>query len=510
MRNHGFSKDSLQFFQFISDKRRSDGTPYIQNSIRSETELQDIARIYMQDVLEEPERYVALPTAHTLDYSRFFKNSKGKYVSALTDLELLESYLDANSEQLKLWSLKRGGNLPDVKLEQAAMTSKRRVLSIRQAAERLLSTNKVQAVIAAQILSFVMRFCVRVNGGIRLVKIKNNNTHSVMYINDAMINSIVQEIPQKQSIKKACACGIAKYHNSLQQKGLLAGWQSFAKSSSREDAEKLQAAGMGTSWCIANDTETALDYLQEGSFFIYFDNFYPVVAVHACATDCEIYGANENQEVEPCYESIVGQFLMQQNLIRKGDNTYLTGDDRDIVAAIVSSIHSGKLDSRLYKYIYLEMDSKKVCLNPVEGSPCVISYFVYEQLRKITRFEDVLEYHDDGTITVYANVNLDCNLSLIHRVVEIKGNLTLFSCSNITFPCLKRLGGYLDIRNAINISFPLLTNISGDLDASGSSNIFLPEWVYVQGNVIDWRNETYFGHMKGAYNRCDYSELSQV
>ena len=510
MRNHGFSKDSLQFFQFISDKRRSDGTPYIQNSIRSETELQDIARIYMQDVLEEPERYVALPTAQTLDYSRFFKNSKGQDVTSLTDLEFLESYPDASNEQLKLWSLKKEGRLSKVKLEQAALTSNRRVLSVREAAEKLLFTCKVQAVVGAQILFFLTRFCVSVNGGIRLIKIKHTNTHFVMYINDAMINFIAQELPQQQSVKRACTYGIAKYHKSLQQKSLLDGWLTFTKSSSYEDAERLCAACVGSTWCIAENAGIALYYLQQGSFYIYYDNFHAVVAVHACATDCEIYGANENQEVEPCYESIVGHFLMQQNLICKGDNTYLTGDDRDIVAAIVSSIHSGKLDSRLYKYISLEMDSKKVCLNPVEGSPCVISYFVYEQLRKITSFEDVLEYHDDGTITVYANVNLDCNLSLIHRVVEIKGNLTLSSCSNITFPCLKRLGGYLDIRNAINISFPLLTNISGDLDASGSSNIFLPEWVYVQGNVIDWRNETYFGHMKGAYNRCDYSELSQV
>jgi len=226
--------------------------------------------------------------------------------------------------------------------------------------------------------------------------------------------------------------------------------------------------------------------------------------VHACATGCEIYGANENQKVEPCYGSAVEHFLMQQNLICEGEKTYITGDDRDIVEAIVSSIHSGKLEPRLYKYISLKMDSEKVCLNPVEGSPCVISYFVYEQLRKITRFEDVLEYHDDGTVTVYANVNLDCNLSLIHRVVEIKGNLTLSSCSNVVFPCLNSLGGYLDIRNARNLNFPLLKHITGDLDATGSSNISLPALLGVQGDVTDWGNETYSGCMKRAGDDCDY------
>lgn len=121
----------------------------------------------------------------------------------------------------------------------------------------------------------------------------------------------------------------------------------------------------------------------------------------------------------------------------------------------------------------------------------MISYFVYEQLRKITHFEDVLEYHDDGTVSVYANVNLDCNLNLIHRVVEIKRNLTLSSSSVVVFPCLKCLGGYLDIRNASNIEFSLLTHIIGDLDATGSSNVSLPKLVIVQGYVTDWSNEIY-------------------
>jgi len=263
MRHSGFSNESLQFFQFISDKRRPNESPYISNSITSETELQDVAKLYMQDVFEEPERYVALPTAHTLDYSRFFKNSKGKDVSSLTDLELLESYLDASNEQLKLWSLKKEGRLSKVKLEQAALTSKRRVLSVREAAEKLLFTGKVQAVVAAQILSFVIRFCVRVNGGIRLIKIKHNNTHSVTYMNDAMISFIAQELPQQQSVKRACTHGIAKYNNSLQQKGLLDGWLSFAKSSSCEDAEKLHAACIETPWCIAEDAGTALYFLHK-------------------------------------------------------------------------------------------------------------------------------------------------------------------------------------------------------------------------------------------------------
>lgn len=506
MRHYGFSKESLQFIQFISDKRRSNGIPYIRNSIVSEAELQDIAKLYMQDVFENPEGYVALPTANTLDYSRFFKNSKGKDISTLTDLDLLESYLDASNEQLKLWASKRDGGLSNVKLEQAALTSKRRVLSVREAAEKLLSTDIVQAVVAAQILSFVMRFCVRINGAIRLVKIKDNNTHSVMYMNETMISFIAQQLPQQQSIKKACAHGIAKYHKSLQQAGMPSGWRKFAKSSSYGDAEKLQVACIGTSWCISEDAGTASDYLQRGSFYIYFDNFYPVVAVHICDEGCEIYGANEGQEVEPCYESAVEHFLIRQNLIYEGHDKYITGNDKELIGAIVSSIYSGKPEQELFKYLSLEMDSKIVRVNPIVNNSCVISSFVYEQLRKVTRIEDVLEYHDDGTVTVYANVDMGCNLSLTNRVVEIKGNLILSYCSEVEFPCLKRIGGYLDIRNASNIKLPLLAYISGDLDATGSSNVSLPELVNVQGDVIDWGNETYSGCMKRAGDDCDYLE----
>ena len=57
MRHAGFSQESLQFFQFTSDQRRPNESPYMRHSMTSETELQNIAKLYMQDIFEEPERY---------------------------------------------------------------------------------------------------------------------------------------------------------------------------------------------------------------------------------------------------------------------------------------------------------------------------------------------------------------------------------------------------------------------------------------------------------------------
>jgi len=492
-----FHKESLQFIQFISDKRKNDTSPFIMTPITSEIELQNIARAYMQDVFEEPERYVALPTANTLDYSRFFKNKFGKHVSTLTGLELLESYLDASNEQLRLWKLKKNGKLSSVKLKNAASISKRRVRSIRHAAQMLLETSKLQPTIAAQTLSFIMKFCVKVDehGDMSRVKIKTNNMHSVMHMSDAILDSIQLELPYHQGFKTACTYAIAKHYDALKQQGMFAGWRVFEQSSSLEDAKKLQSSCIGTSWCIAEDVETASGFLKEGNFFIYYDHGDPVVTVHECAGCCESYGANKSQTVDAYYKPEVERFLMEQNLDHEIEvHRYLSKNDRCMIDNIVSSIHSGKLTPGLFKYVTLEADSERVLVNPIEISVCEISLCVHKQLEKIARVEDVLESHHDGRVTVHGNMDMGCNMSLLHRVIEIEGNLISPYRYDLIFPCLKYIGGYLDIRNANNINFPLLKSISGDLDAAGSSKVFFPALKEVQGVVNDWGGETYVTH----------------
>jgi len=481
-----------QFYRFIADKRRPDGSPYIVRSLSTEEELQNLAHTYLQDMVNKPEHYVICPDQNSVDCNRFFITDDGKDIFTLDDVELLEECLSHDEEKVNIWLLKYADKIAEFKQQEAQKIMLCRAMVLKDTASKLMqSITTCSATVAAQIMYFISRYCAKLDadGNINYVKIKKNNRHALMTMSDRMIACIVQCLNEPISVKRACKQGIQLYYSRILQSGHASGWVEFKQSSFIEDAEKLQVACRTAPWCIAEDTSMAHDYLKEYSFYVYYDMKSPVAAVYY-TEDCyaEIAGSHDNEQiVDTAYKQEIEMLLTLKgfNMRENFSKPAVHFIERESIQDIVFSIREGKASYSLFQKIYLNSDNGEIGFHKLECGRLKLSDFVLKQLHKLVSIEDVLEVHKNGTVTVHGSLDIADNLSIRNQVVEIKGDLRLFGANSVNLPCLKRIGGYLDLRNACDIYFPSLKYVGGTLDSSGSTRVLFPNLNYVSDDEVD-------------------------
>jgi len=474
----------------LANKKCHNGHTYLPRSCKTEAEIRKAVNAYLGDIMLEPERYVALPTAKTLDYSRFFKKYDQMDMSKVHSLSDLQNLLNMTSLEKKLLDAKNNGSLYQIKLDDAAAVSKRRINAIKRIAEYLYDNDQFLPSESIQIISCAMKFHVSVDhhGVSKVSNIKNTNQHNVMPVVGGFALKVQQYLRQGFNSKRSFHHGFIDYKKSTQEKDLMLntelgrqGWVRFPKSSLDDDAFNLQQASAGSDWCIEHSLETASSYLSEGDFWFYFEGSIAEIAVHIVDNSTETFGKGSEQTLEGKYQWIAERFIEKYNdssfFDEQGnmtDNNYvLNTQERLLLKDIMKSIHSGTISTRLLKYAQVNLQNKKAELKlPNEISTCIAAEML-DQLPDI-QLEDILESHSDGSMTIHASVVCEDSCETLNKIIEIKGNLEMSKLSKISMPHLERIGGYLDIRNAKDLTFSKLERVSGMIDAVGSENVDMP------------------------------------
>jgi len=500
-----FTGLSQQFYRFIAGERSPNGRPYLLSKPQTEKHLHDAARLYVRDMMGNPEYYVACPDEHSLDFSYVLKADDGRDLVALDDVALLESFLEHDDEKLQLWMAWYNGEFSPIKKEEAQKIVVYRSQQLSQSASRLLSSLSFNAMVAAQIMYFISKYCVKfdASGALNFIKIKKTNRHHLITITDKLLLCILQCMHSSKSVKQACIQGIRLYYSRRSKNVYASGWIEFSQSESMVDAERLKQACAGAPWCIANCLVTSKSYLSKGSFYIYFDMGEAVVAVHD-GDEITVEGVEgSSRRVGELYEHEVAIFLVKQGLYDGRGNIFEGGEfvglaeqekcfdmpERDLIREVLCSIRAKNLSDALLQKVDVYADKHMAHLNKVEFGRFKLSGAMHKRLSNFVSMKAMLQEHEDRSITVHGNMSIEGNRSILHRVVEIKGSLKLFGEHGIELPCLQRIGGHLDVRHASKLHFPALKYVEGVLDASGASCLSFPKLMTVRGELVGLKNE---------------------
>lgn len=490
MENYNFKNEGRKVSLLLANKKRPDGSVYVPHVFKVESEVRKAVNDYLSDIMLEPEQYVTLPTAKTLDYSRFFRKYTHMDMERINSLGELRSLLNITRFQKSLLDAKNNGTLYRRKLDDAAVVSKRRINAIKRIAEYLHANDQFRPSESVQMINCAMKFHISVdyNGASRLSNIKNTNQHNIMPLVGNFALKVQKYLRQGLNSKKSFHQGFIDYKKNIQEEGMMLnmelgrqGWVYFPKSSVDEDVFNLQQASTGSDWCIEHDFELATDHLSAGDFWFYFEGSAAEIAVYISDNGMESFGRGPDQTLEGKYELIAERFIDKYNDSSffddkgdiRGDEYVLNDQERLFLKDIISSISSGVLTNRLLKYAQVELQNKKVKLKLPSEISTFIAAEMLEQLPDI-HFEDIIESHSDKTITIHASVCVKDNREILNKIIEVKGNLEMSRLSEIEMPHLKRIGGYLDVRNAEALTFSGLEEVSGIIDAVGSRNINIP------------------------------------
>ena len=491
-----------KFIKLLSNKKNSSGNAYILYAPKTEEQMRRIADGFITDVMMEPEKFIALPTANTLDYSRYFKNYEEIDIKNIMNIEDLRSLLDVTKYQRSLWEAKKSGTLFQYKLKAAATVCARRVKSIKQIAEYLFQNELFHPIEAVQILMCALRFHIALdhNGVARVSNIKNTNQHNIMPLVGDLALRVQKNLRQGLNEKKSLIKAYIEYKKNKQELGIeLAreGWIHFPQSSHQIDIHSLQDASVNSDWCIEDDFDSAKSYLSKGSFWIYFEESVPEIAVYTVNGVCiEEFGRGSAQALEGNYDKIAESFVEQYYEYAYLDEEYpfqnifvLDKSVRLFLMDVIHSISSGNVANSLLDYAYLDLLKKEVTFKFPSSKSTYLSREIVNQLNSIIHYKDVIERHDDEAVTIHAGVTITGDCELLSKIVKVSGDVDMPGLSKLHLPLLSSVGGHLDVRNSEGLTFLSLRHVEKIIDAVGSKSLAIPLFNCQQKCIYSYNND---------------------
>lgn len=479
--------DINKFKQLLACKKRPNGKPYINGAFKQGSKLQRIANEFILDVLMSPENYVSLPTAYTLDYSRYFIHDEVLAQDQFNTIQELRSLLSLTRYQKELFEAKKEGMLYTYKLKDASAVCSRRIIGIKQVAKYLYQNSEFDALESVQLLTCAMKYHVTVlsHGKTKVSKIKNTNLHDIMPIYGSLALKTVCYLRKGYSIKEALVRGAVdtkKDQSKPPMQWYGHGWVHFPKSTDIEDVYKLKHACAGTDWCI-EDIETALDYLSEGDFWIYSEGKVAEIALHYTQCEIGVYGRGENQDLLGKFAEIADSFMEELEVVKSlgtgvahyDNELTLSAWNRSLLKDIISSISSGVIEDSLLQFVCMKVDGDR--LEATLNFPSEMSYIsldIINQLNKMVKPNDIIYKSDDQTVSIKSNLYIEGKCDLLSSIVDVEGDVVASNLSSIELPQLVSVGGFLDIRNSDQVFFPNLKHVGEFVDAVGSEEVEMP------------------------------------
>lgn len=140
------------------------------------------------------------------------------------------------------------------------------------------------------------------NGNVqfKLVSISENNENMPITRTQISLTEFHNGLQQKKTPKQAFLDALIwQAKDDMANRDVPAiGWKEYTRS----DAELLRQETQGTGWCISNYVGTAQSYLDNGPFFVYFDNYRPTIA----------FGKQMSGRMEPPRGARANQSVTQQ------------------------------------------------------------------------------------------------------------------------------------------------------------------------------------------------------
>ena len=186
------------------------------------------------------------------------------------------------------------------------------------------------------------------NGQLKAVTIGKDNLHPVAVVGHDSANAIIEELRAGKSLKDAFIDGLQKRANRNKELNLgKQGWKKFNQIKPNTNAREAQDAAValnagaaGTSWCTGRDVGTAKSQLEDGDFYIYYDDGVPEVAIRMQGDSVigEIRGSTPTQALSDAQQKIATAFLKKRNFA--GSDQYMT--DVEFRTVMLDAIKTGK------------------------------------------------------------------------------------------------------------------------------------------------------------------------
>lgn len=274
---HTGSNSMKQFADQFGDRiKQKDRTP---------EDAERIAQDYLDDMLYNAEKYVALPTADTLDFKTMTTMSDGKQYDPNNPLHYVEAdaitfaALDAQSDEGK-------------RRQEAAAISTQRLDDFQSLAEYLATNPSFTAVEMALVVKAASKYSVIADktGNLKLVELRKDNRHGIAVVGKEAADAVIEELRAGKNLKTAFIDGLQKNAdaNAIKNKNKN-GWQKFnqaktggygPRDSIEVAADELNAAAAGTPWCTGSSNKAyARGQIANGDFYIYYNNGRPEVAI---------------------------------------------------------------------------------------------------------------------------------------------------------------------------------------------------------------------------------------
>ena len=370
---HNGSNSMRQFAeQFGPDIKAKDRTPEDAERIGENT-LVDIANALLEarndrirksdpdaanqlgERAKKLSKYIALPTANSLDYrvrmsdgKLYDENNPLHYVEAtVADLAHLEAQNDAS-----------------LRLQEAGELSKKRLGDYLGLVKELVVSDDFTSVERALIAKAAGKFSVISDdkGRLKLVEIAANNRHNVAVVSAADAAFVVQKLREGLPLKQAFLEGLQDNADRNAKQNLLShktGWKKFEQSDTEQAAQELNAGAAGTPWCTGAYIEHARGQIQQGDFYIYYDNGRPEVAVRMQGNRIgEVRGNSPNQSINTKQQQIADDFLRAKNF--DGAEEYLDQFTKKNILVDLAKAPETVNPKTLVKFDLPEVDSDTI------------------------------------------------------------------------------------------------------------------------------------------------------
>jgi len=262
-------------------------------------------------------KYLALPTANSLDYK--VRMSDGKLYDENNPLHYVESTL---ADQANI----RAQADEQMRLSETNNLSLKRLNDYIKLLDELQKSQDFTSVERALIAKAAGKYSViaDADGRLKMVEIGSDNRHGIAVVSSADAAFVVQKLREGLPLKQAFLEGLQDNADRNAKQNFTShktGWQKFEQNDSEKAAQELNAAAAGTPWCTGASMGQARTQIANGDFYIYYDNGRPEVAVRMDGSDTigEVRGNSPSQSINPKQQQIATDFL-KANKFTKADS----------------------------------------------------------------------------------------------------------------------------------------------------------------------------------------------
>ena len=275
----------------------------IKQKDRTAEDAERIGQNYLNDMAVNTADY--LPEAVNLTYDTRLEDGREYNPKNMAD------YFEATPQTIMNYEAK---NNAELRANEAATLNEKRTEGLRSLVNDLREHPEYTSVEQALVAKAASKFAIMsdTNGRLRLAELSKTNRHPVAIVGVKDAGYVIQELRAGKNLKAAFLDGLQKNADENAQKNKSKnGWKKFDQSDSYSDAEKLNAAAAGTSWCTGNNIANAEDQITKGDFYIHYKDGRPEVAIRMDGQTRinELRGNTPNQSLTPEQLKIAREFL---------------------------------------------------------------------------------------------------------------------------------------------------------------------------------------------------------